>query len=459
MTVAIKKNEGDVVKRPLFSKEGLRRETKMRIAVVGGGISGLAAAYFALRKGHDVEIFERDDQWGGLASDFDLGGTRIERYYHFICGGDARLIALAEELGLASKLVFRPSTTSTFIRGRLYPFSTATDLLRFKPIPPLARLRFGLNIMVSKRRRAWEPLDKIPAREWLLRRVGREAYEAVWDPLLRIKFGPYFERVSAAWIWHRIHRVGTSRRGLFSREMIGYFQGGTPALIAKLVEAVVAGGGRPHHRTAVKNIRKNSDGSWKLDTPAAPAAGFDKIVLALPLPVAAGLLAAHSPEFAEELGRIPFLAITCGVFRLKRKVTDAFWLNINDPGIPSSGFIEYTNLNPLPEIAPDHILYVPFYLPPDDPIFRLDVAGLRDALFPMVRAVIPGLDAADIVDFRMFKDLYAQAVCLTGFSRQVPPQAGPVRDVFLLDSTQLYPADRNLSGLIANAERLAGAYF
>jgi len=430
-----------------------------RVAVIGGGISGLSAAYFALRKGYAVDLFEKDDQWGGLASSFDLGGTPVEKYYHFICGGDARLIDLARELGLESRLTFRPSRTSNFYNGKLYPFSTPADLLGFRPISVLSRLRFGANIAASKIRRTWRKLDDIPARDWLLRRIGRDAYQAVWHPLLKIKFGPYFDRVSAAWIWHRIHRAASSRRGLFAREKIGYFQGGSRTLISEMVKTIAAMGGRLHLETEIRGVEKRGNQVCRLDASPPVPADYRRLVLALPLPVSSRILAKLSPEYAAELSRIPFLAIICGVFRLKKRVTEAFWLNINDPAIPSSGFIEYSNLNPLPDIAPDHLLYIPFYVSADDPYATLDPSALRDELFGMARAVNPSLSPADIADFRLFKSPFAQAVCLTGFSRRIPPSATPVANVYLLDSTQLYPADRNLSGLIANAEKMIAADF
>jgi protoporphyrinogen oxidase len=430
------------------------------VAIIGGGISGLSAAHFALQKGYAVDLFEKDAQWGGLAASFDLGGIPVEKYYHFICGGDVRLIALARELGLEAKLQFRPTRTSNFVKGKLYPFSTPTDLLKFRPISLLSRLRFGLNIALSKIRRTGGALDDVPARDWLLRRIGRSAYEAVWEPLLKIKFGPFYDRVSAAWIWHRIHRAASSRRGLFAREKMGYFEGGSRILIEALVKSIAEKGGRLRLETEVRGIEKRDNGAFRLEGVGPDSADYAKIVLALPLPVAAAFLAGLSPAYAQELGHIPFLAIVCGVFRLKQKVTEAFWLNINDPAIPSSGFIEYTNLNPLREIAPDHLLYIPFYVEADDPFFTtLDAALLRGRLFAMIQAVHPGLTPDDIVDFRLFKNSHAQAICEIGFSDHKPPFLTPVPNVYLLDSTQLYPADRNLSGLIANAERLIASGF
>jgi protoporphyrinogen oxidase len=431
---------------------------RLRIAVIGGGISGLSAALFALRKGHSVGLFDQDDRLGGLAATFDFKGIALEKFYHFICGGDDSLIELAGKLGIGDKLVFRPTRTANFIEGKLHPFSTPVDLLKFSAIPFLSRLRFGLNAAVSKYSKNWEALDAVSAKDWLCRRIGDKAYQAIWNPLLRIKFGPFADTISAAWIWHRIHRVASSRKTLFSRERMGYFEGGSRTLIERLGQEIAALGGEIRLESEVSAIRQE-EGSFVIDLRPADRIECDKIILAVPLPVSARLLAPLLPDYSRRLTEIPYLAVVCGIFRLRKKVTDAFWLNINDGNIASSGFIEYTNLNPLPEIFPDRIVYVPFYLPVEAGYFRMDEASLETEFFKMLGRVNPGLSPADIVSFRTFRFPYAQAVCTTGFMKKRPPLATPLEGVFLLDSSQLYPADRNLSSLIGNAEKLVRDYF
>jgi protoporphyrinogen oxidase len=195
-----------------------------KAAIIGGGISGLAAALFALRKGYAVELYEKEDRLGGFAAAFDFDGLSIEKYYHFICGGDTRLISLVEELGLGPALRFRPVTTANFYQGRLFDFASPFDLLAFRPMPLLSRLRFGWHISTAKYLKNWSSLDRMTAKAWLCRRIGLRAYQAVWEPLLNIKFGPYAEHISAAWIWHRIHRAASSRKHLLSREKRGIWR-------------------------------------------------------------------------------------------------------------------------------------------------------------------------------------------------------------------------------------------
>jgi glycine/D-amino acid oxidase-like deaminating enzyme len=72
-----------------------------RVVVIGAGAMGLAAAYHAVRAGHEVEVIEAGAEPGGMAAHFDLDGLSIERFYHFICKTDAPTFALLGDLGIA----------------------------------------------------------------------------------------------------------------------------------------------------------------------------------------------------------------------------------------------------------------------------------------------------------------------------------------------------------------------
>lgn len=428
------------------------------LAVVGGGISGLSTTYFALKKGFSVSLFESTDRLGGLASSFDFSGITIDKYYHFICGGDYKLLEFSRRLGIGDRINFQPSKTAIFYNGRYYPFTTPFDLVLFSPISLISRLRFGLNILQSKYSRKWERLDTISAKDWLCRRIGEEAYKILWHPLLKIKFGKYYDSISAAWVWHRIHRVATSRKGPFSQEKMGYFRGSTRSLINEVKNEIKEMGGKIHlNSTIQKIIKKNKTFTLILDPDRQ--FDFDKIVLAVPLPVTIKLLKNLDPEYSYQLSSIKFFGVVCGIFRLKEKITAAFWLNINDSRIAANGLIEYTNLNPLKEITQDKIVYIPLYVPVEDKWFSLDEESLRSEFFNMIKIIKPSLTERAIIGFRSFKSPHAQAICTVGFKEKLLSVKTPIKNLFILDSTQIYPSDRALSALIELAERMVNDNF
>src|SRR5262249_31898975 len=160
-----------------------------RTVIIGGGLSGLAAARDLALAGQQVTLLESAPVAGGLASSLPLKGETVEHFYHFICPGGDAPGGLVKGLGIGAPLPWRPTRTSFFHEGRLYGFGSPMDLLRFRPLPVVQRLRFGWHVTRSSVRSNWRWLDELPARAWLIENIGEEAYNVIWHPLLRIKFG------------------------------------------------------------------------------------------------------------------------------------------------------------------------------------------------------------------------------------------------------------------------------
>jgi len=414
----------------------------MRIGVIGAGISGLTVALRLARRGHEVAIFQREHEIGGLLGSFDLAGTRIERFYHFLCAGDRGYFELCRELGLAERIRFVPAATGFHHDGRTYSFSTALDLLRFSPLSWTARLRFGLLALESMARRDWTPLDRIAAKPWLVRRLGQRAYDVVWDPLLALKFGEDAERVSAAWIWHRIHRVGRSRGRL------GYLEGGTSLLLDRLTAELERAGVAIYAGRPVARLLADGGRVWGLELADGAAHPCDRVVSTLPLAALAELLPPESGELAATYRAVRYLGVACVSLKLRKRATRYFWLNVHDAAVPFNGIIEFTNLNPL---AGEHVVYVPYYVPTTSTIYRAEPESLVERTWRGVRRVSGELAESDLLAAHVARAPYAQAVCPVGFGRARPARRAPLAGLHLLDSVFLYPEDRTQSGNILRA--------
>jgi protoporphyrinogen oxidase len=91
---------------------------------------------------------------------------------------------------------------------------------------------------------------------------------------------------------------------------------------------------------------------------------------------------------------------------------------------------------------------VPYYVSADHPIFVGKDEPLIDESLAGLERVVPGFSRRSLVASRVFRDRWAQPICPTGFAAQVPPVATGIAGLYLVDSTQLYPADRSRSGMI-----------
>lgn len=414
----------------------------MKIGVIGAGISGLTAALRLARSGRSVEIFQREKEVGGLLGSFDLGGTRIERFYHFLCAGDTGYFELCRELGLADRIRFTRSLTGFYHDGRLFPFTTAADLLRFTSISLPQRLRFGIFALESMLRTRWQSLDRRTAKSWLIGRIGRRAYDVIWEPLLSLKFGELANQISAAWVWHRVHRVARSKGRM------GYLEGGTALLLDRLTQALENLGVRVHPGRPVAQIlveRRRVAGLQLVD---GDVHRCDSVISTIPLPLVASLLPTECGEYAERLRSFRYIGVACVSIKLNRKVTPFFWLNVNDPRIPFNGIIEFTNLNPL---AGEHVAYVPYYVPTDSATYATPPDELVERTWRGMKLVAPHLTDDDRIAAHVARAPFAQAICAAGFSAALPPQRSEVGGLHLLDSVFLYPEDRTQSGNILKA--------
>lgn len=423
-----------------------------RAVIIGGGISGLTTGYELSRRGYAVTLLERRPLLGGLARAQAVQGRSLEVYYHFICGGDRHLISLLEELGLDSHLHWQPAHTSYFVEGRLYPFTTPLDILRFSPIPVGDRLRFGLHAARCRRMTNWKRLEYLTAEAWLRQEVGDRAYEVIWQPLLEMKFGRWADQVSAPWIWHRLHRASRSRRSLLRPEEFGYLEQGSEMLLQALVQQIGEAGGDIHRETEATALVVRGDRAVAVETEAGEIPA-DLVIAAVPLPELIRLLPEELSAWRSELSQIDFLGVTCLRLVLDRNLTDSFWVNVNDPRVNFNGFIEYSNLNRQAS-ALGGVVYLPLYLSTDAARYSCSAERLVDELFAGLQIIVPDLERSGVRETLVTRDEHAQAVCPPGFSRRMPGLGGPVRGLYLLDSTQLYPSDRCLSGMIGLAREL-----
>src|SRR5688500_15230634 len=112
----------------------MKTGTSNKVLIIGGGFSGLAAAYELSRRGIAVEVLERDPEVGGLAGTFEVGGQRLEKFYHHWFTNDRYVIELIEELGRQQDILLRPTRTGLYFAHNFYRLSSPLDVLKFAPL-------------------------------------------------------------------------------------------------------------------------------------------------------------------------------------------------------------------------------------------------------------------------------------------------------------------------------------
>lgn len=140
----------------------------MKIAVIGAGLTGLTAGYCLAKAGHTVDVFEESEYIGGLVSAVEAGNGNLDRFYHHVFVSDTYLLDLTRELGIENKIKWYEPKNAIFIDNRIYPFTSPIDLLRFKPVDFLSRIRMGLLVLSAKFIRDYKSLKVLLQKTGLL---------------------------------------------------------------------------------------------------------------------------------------------------------------------------------------------------------------------------------------------------------------------------------------------------
>ncbi|SFC56218.1 NAD(P)/FAD-dependent oxidoreductase [Streptomyces aidingensis] len=413
------------------------------VGIIGAGATGLTAAYDAVRAGHRVTVLEAADELGGLAASLEIGGVPLERYYHHIFRSDRDIIELIGELGLAGDLHFHKPTTGVFLDGKLHPFSTPAQMLRFPAFSPLDSVRFALSSALLKAVRDGERYNDRTALSWLRRRAGRRVTETIWEPLLRGKFGDRAEQVSMAWLWARVHCRTFE---------LGYLDGGFARVYAALRDAVAARGGKVEFGKRVETIRQADDDSpVTVRTADGAEYGFDRLIVTVPQPVFAR--AADLPA-DDTVWRNQYLGATCFVLELDRSLIPYYWLNINDADFPFLAVVEHTRMTGTEPYGGRHLVYVGNYVERDDWRFTTGPAELLDRYLPWLRRLNPDFDRGWISDWHFSRAPFAQPVVTPEYRSLIPDHRTPLSRVTLATMAQIYPQDRGQNYSVALARRI-----
>ncbi|WP_374555671.1 NAD(P)/FAD-dependent oxidoreductase [Aquitalea pelogenes] len=422
---------------------------KQRIAVLGAGPMGLAVAYQLARDGHEPVLFEADDRVGGMTATFDFDGLDIERYYHFHCISDHAFLQMLEELNLGSKMKWVETKMGYWYQNRLQPWGNPLALLRFKGLGLVAKFRYGLHAFLSTKRDDWKPLDHVEATGWIRRWVGEEAYEVLWRRLFDYKFYDYSSNLSAAWIWSRIRRIGRSRYSLF-REKLGYLEGGSATLLQGMRDDITAHGGEIRLSTPVKRVVM-AEGKVRGVETASGIEAFDKVISTVPLPFIPRIMPDLPADVLQKFQQIKNIAVVCVIAKLKKPVTENFWLNTNDDEMDIPGLVEYSNLRPLDQ----HIVYVPFYMPGEHAKYAEPDEVFLGKVKRYLKKINPALQDDDFIAMRASRYRHAQPICDPGYLEQLPPAALPVQGLWVADTSYYYPEDRGISESIGYGRALA----
>ncbi|HET6882898.1 MAG TPA: protoporphyrinogen oxidase [Pirellulales bacterium] len=315
-----------------------------RIAVIGGGITGLAAAHRLkeLAPQARVALFDAGEQLGGVLQTERHDGYLIELSADNFITNVPWGVDLCRRLGLAEQLLpTHESERRAFVvrQGRLLAVPLGFHLLRPSRVWPVVRspllswpgkLRLLCEAFVRPQRTAGDESLASFAR----RRLGREAFERLVQPLVAGIYTADAEQLSMAAALPRFFEMERAHGSLLraawrerargadgnasSGARYGLFvapRDGMSSLVAALAGKLEHAGVERYGTVAQLDWNGQL---WSVTTDQATRE-FDAVILALPAHAAAGLLSSVSQELAAELNRIPYAGSAIVVLGYRRE--------------------------------------------------------------------------------------------------------------------------------------------
>ncbi len=427
---------------------------KKTIGVIGGGFAGLTGALRLAQAGHDVTLWEKG-RLGGQAATFEVANTRLEIFYHHLFQSDTSIAALAEEIGVGEKLMWLPSNVGYFANGQIYPLNGALDLLKLGCIPFVDRVRLGLVTAYLQRVKDWKKYETVTAHDWLSRALGRRAYDRTLGAQLRAKFGSYYDKVPMVWFWGKIWLRTTSRRSPLDQEKLGYFDGSFQVIVDALVAACDNAGVRIV-RSGLSSFSQDAEGSWVAQPDDGTATTRVDVMLAtVPSHIFQKLAPPLPSGYVQKLDALEYEAAVVAILELDRPLSEVYWLNIADDDLPFTGVIEHTNFIAPEKYEGKRYVYLSKYMEPDHPYFTMSSNEIIDAYLPHLTKINPDFDPAWITNTWVYRERAAQPIIPMRYSERIPERRTPLKNLYLANTTQIYPEDRGTNYSVRLGDEIA----
>lgn len=417
----------------------------MRIAVIGAGPAGLAAAWEVVKAGHQCLIYEAADRPGGLAAGFkDAGWSwELEKFYHHWFQTDHDILGLIAELGWSDQVLFPRPKTSLWAKGKPHLFDNPLSMLMYPHLEVIPKVRFGLTGLYLRLAKNWQSMEKFTAEEWLTRTMGKRAYEVLWRPMLIGKFGEVYREVTMAWFWARIHTRTTH---------LGTFQGGFQRFLDQFAARLQEKGVTFCYGASVNQVK--GDGGKVLINAGGTSESFNAVI-STASPEALLKLAPEienrDAAYAAKLRALRHMGAAVVILALKQQLMPdgTYWLNLpasspdkSQSEFPFVALVEHTNYLPREHYGGDHIIYCGEYVMPDHDYLKMPEDDLAKLFISALKRVNPAFDSGWIRKHWVFHTSYAQPIPLINHSQRIPDLRTPIPGLYSANMSQVYPWDR-----------------
>jgi protoporphyrinogen oxidase len=458
----------------------------MKIAVLGGGFTGLTSAYYLAKKGHRVTLFEKEKILGGLAAGFKQKNWDwyLERAYHHLFANDDEIFNFAEEVGF-KKIFFREEETASLYKisnfqfpiskqasnyqlpitnYRIFPVDTPQDFLKFPLLSLSEKLRAGLALAFLKLSPFFSFYEKQTAEEFLKKTMGGNVWNVLWQELFRKKFGKYAENILASFIWARINK---------RTKKLGYVKGGFQNFIDYIAERDIQLGVIVQKDCQVDTIEQKGN-QFVLTYSRRPSQigkeMFDIVISTLPTPVLTKITHNLFPKaYIKSLQKLRYLhAINLILETEESFLEKTYWLNVCVKEFPFMVVVQHSNFIDKQYYGGNHITYISKYIDTEDPLAKMNKEEVLKYWLPQMVKISNFHQPAGgpisqqtsnyqlpITNYFLFKEPFAQPIFDRQFLKNKPDFITPVKNLYIANLDMTYPYDRGTNFAVKLGKQVA----
>ena len=400
-------------------------KSRYDVIVIGGGITGLIAAYGLIKRGKSVAVFERAGQLGGVIRPFKVNGRWLEGFYHHLFNQDTLVSNLVKELGLEitwhiTKTAFHYSSEES------YELSSPIDLFRFHSLSLSEKMKLARFLARVYLPFNMDYLVNFSAEDWLIASVGKNIYKIFFEPMLRAKFGKYANEIGADWFLGRLKiRSGRTWAG----ERLGYIQGGFGYLVEKLAEEIENGESKIYLNSEVSTIiteYKRVAGVFLKDGKEI----YSDCILSTVPPETLLKLVNFPDNYDKKIKQLEYQGSICVVLAMEAKLTEYYWINVMDRKSKFNALIEHTNFQSIEDYG-EHIFYLASYPDKNSAVWNLSEEELIKEYFKSLKAAFPSFRKEKVKWAKIFCSNSAGLIYRVGIKKMLPDIQTPFAGLFI----------------------------
>lgn len=310
-----------------------------RVVVLGGGLSGVAAAYTLARAGlGEVIVIEGGATLGGLAGSFEREGHFYPLGYHHILHRDRTLLYFLDLIGALPRVVWRRIRMLFHLGGETYDLGSPGGFLRF-PMRPADKVRFVRLMLKAFGKRDWSDWQDRSAAELIDHYAGPGVREVLFERLTRLKFELPCAEVSGAWLGARLHyREGSAPLGYIAHA------NWTKVLcdgVTRLLEEAGVG-----IRTQARVARLHTAGNRVIEAELESGERIrgDLFVSTVPTEIYLRLLPRDATPHLASIRYTALISVICATRQVIRP--EAYWINLATMDRTAGAIFLLSSLNP-----------------------------------------------------------------------------------------------------------------